>query len=158
MARVFEYKQWIDAARQRRHLTKQSPQYVLDRFSEDRLYVYKMSRVIEWCTRRGLSVEFIAASGGGYVHDKKIIEVSYRSYPETQLYTLLHEIGHHLVESCTTERYRDKYAKGYLLVFEGERSPQHKIDAIAEELEAWYRGWKLAKRLHVYIDKKKYNA
>lgn len=158
MPRQFDYAQWIEDARQRRRLTDDSPQHIIDRFNEDKIYVYKLSRVIDWCQRRGLKVVFTAASGGGYVHDEKIIEVSYRSYPETQLYTMLHEAGHHLVECTSTSRYKEKYEKGYRLVLESDRTPQHKIDAIAEEFEAWFRGWKIAKRLHIAIDKKKYNA
>ena len=103
-------------------------------------------------------MEFVAPSGGTYKHEEKVLEVSYRSYPESQLYTLLHEAGHHLVWSTAPKLYKEKYERGYQRVEESDRTPQHKIDAIAEELEAWYRGWKLAKRLHLGLDKKRYTS
>lgn len=158
MVRHFNHQEWVDAARERRHLTPDSPQIIVDRFEEDVQYIYKLTRVIEWCSRRGLSVVFRAQSGGIYNHVEKILEVSYRSYPEMQLYTLLHEAGHHLIWCSAPKLYKERYEKGYQRVFESDHTPQHKIDAIAEELEAWYRGWKIAKRLRLGLDKKKYTS
>jgi len=158
MARYFEYHEWVEAARQRRRLTDNSPEYIVARFNEDINFICKLSRAIEWCTKRGLTVAFVAPSGGMYKHEEKTINVSYRSYPEAQLYTLLHEAGHHLVWSSAPKLYKERYEKGYQRVEESDRTPQHKIDAIAEELEAWYRGWKLAKRLRLFLDKKCYTA
>lgn len=158
MARHFDHEEWIEAARQRRRLTDASSEQVIERFNEDVRFVSKLARTIDWCERRGLKVVFSAPSGGVYKHDEKTIELSYRAYPESQLYTLLHEAGHHLVWSTSPRSYRERYEKGYRNVDESDRTPQHKIDAIAEEFEAWYRGWKLAKRLHLFLDKKRFTA
>lgn len=158
MARHFDYQEWIEAAEKRRRLTPDSPEIVHQRFHEDKVFINKLARAIDWCERRGLKVVFTAQSGGVYKHDEKTIEVTYRSYPDIQLYTLLHEAGHHLVWCSNPKLYKERYERGYQRVTEDDRTSQHKIDAIAEELEAWYRGWKLARRLKIYIDKEKYTA
>ena len=158
MARYFDHEEWVEAARKRRCLTDTSPPHVLARFAEDIDFVHKLERAVVWCEKRGLSVEFTAASGGMYRHDDRAIDVSYRSYPEAQLYTLLHEAGHHLVWTSSPKLYKEKYENGYQRIKLSERTAQHKMDAVAEEYEAWFRGWKLARRLHLFLDKERYIA
>ena len=92
----------------------------------------------------------------------KTISISTRQGIENQLYTLLHECGHILVQSNHT-MYAKRYpATAKLNICTGvnrrlEKSKKYKVDVISEEIEAWQRGKKLAERLGIYINEDKFN-
>jgi hypothetical protein len=113
-----------------------------------------ISTVIEWCNQRSIVVDFIQVisgpfADGSYDPQTKIIEINARSRPETQLFYLLHECGHHLIAQCGDKRIRHVTHNQLL---NDKRSLVSKIDEIAEEFEAWIRGRKLAERLDIYVN------
>jgi hypothetical protein len=96
------------------------------------------------------------SSDGVYYDENKIITINGHLAPEKQLFVLLHECGHHLIGNRSTHQ---RYGYGY----SAEHSPKikrtllHRIDVLDEELEAWHRGQRLAKRLGIRIDLARYN-
>jgi hypothetical protein len=122
-------------------------------WARDVVFVERLARVVEWAGARKLSVVFAKKSAGVLDPNKNEITISSRARPERQLYYLLHECGHYLVgRQEHHERFRDGYpaAAGNPEI---KRTFKYKITCLEEELEAWHRGWKLAKRLHLGLDR-----
>lgn len=114
-----------------------------------------LSRVVDWCRKRGVSVAFGRLKTGGVVEGDRIT-VNGRQRPELQLFVLLHECGHHLVSASPPSDGR--FSKGY--AEQGHhalRSSVHRIDVFDEELEAWHRGKRLASRLGIQLDERRWD-
>ena len=108
--------------------------------------------VVEWCTFRRVKVAFTTKSEGVYDSGLGEIHINSRQSIENQLYTLLHECGHLLIDdrSQTTEF---RFRKGYYVLDDVVRkSFVHRISIVDEEFEAWARGRKLARKLGVKIN------
>lgn len=129
---------------------------------EKTLFDLGISKLVDWICVRGWSVEFDYLGQDEMDPALKIISISTRQGFEKQLYTLLHECGHVLVQKNTIS-YNKKYpATAKMNSYKSinkqlERSPKYKVDIISEEIDAWDRGRKLAKRLDIYINNEKYN-
>ena len=124
----------------------------------DAVCIDQLAALIEWCEGRGLVVEFVRTRNGGvYDHDAKCIRVSCHLPPEKQLHTLMHECGHHLVETKdrdSTDRFGNGYRASDPNVF---NKFVHEIDMLDEEFEAWARGLRLAERLNIIVNMENYN-
>jgi len=119
-------------------------------YNRDMYSIQSLKTIIEWCSTKKICVDFGKAFGGAYSSDKKLIVINGRLSPEIQLYVLMHECGHYLVGDRTAGQ---RYGFGYQAIgTKDEQTIKHRIDVIDEELEAWARGLKLAKRLDVKID------
>lgn len=118
--------------------------------------IQHIAAVVQWCETRKLSVFFTRRFAGIYEPSNMSIKVCGRLEPEQQLYVLLHECGHHLVGD---RKPGERYGKGWN-ASDGatKRTLVHRIDVIDEELEAWHRGLKLAKRLKIKVNLERYNA
>lgn len=123
------------------------------------LAIDNMERVVKWAKSRGLSVDVHPKIDVGRYHsESRRVEISSRFGPEKQLVVMLHEIGHYLIEMGG--RAAEQFPHGYNRIDEGHpsRDVLHKIDVVAEEFEAWRRGWKLAERLQIPIDREYYDT
>ena len=89
--------------------------------------------------------------------EDKTIYINSQYKPENKLYTLLHESGHY-----SLNKYRDGFLKSHPVYPSGvsdhrkKRSKSYKVCLIAEEMEAWKRGIKIAKRFDFVINEEKY--
>lgn len=88
-------------------------------------------------------------SGGSFYYpDSRHIEIGWRLGKTTQLYHLLHECGHYLINRSGPTR---------LAAANGDtRSTEVRIAVVEEEIEAWHRGRRLAARLGIKIDRKRW--
>lgn len=118
--------------------------------------IAKLAVVVAWVESRKLEVCFAKRFGGLYESWCSRITVNGRLEPEQQLYVLLHECGHHLVGERESGQ---RYSQGWHAEDGAtKRTLVHRIDIIDEELEAWHRGLKLAKRLKIKVNAERYNA
>lgn len=108
-----------------------------------------MRRVLEWCEARGIEVETHSAPSE-YEIASRTIRVQ-RGSAEAMLISLLHECGHALCDRSRAKLWPNGYAN---LAASG--SLQHDIECLAEEIEAWRRGERLAKRLGVRLNLRRY--
>lgn len=118
-----------------------------------------IERVVAWAASRGLKVDFHSKIDvGRYYSGTRTVEVSSRFGPEKQLIIALHELGHYLIEAGG--RTGELFPHGYNRIEEGNpsRDALHKIDVVAEEFEAWHRGWNLSKRLKIPVDRVYYDT
>jgi len=126
------------------------------RFKRDTKFINGLATLIDWCQKQGYSVQFGRMSGGGELDsESKTLKVSSHLSPERQFYIAVHECGHLLIgDRKKTER----FGMGYNADDPNEKKTfHHRIDVIDEEFEAWDRGRKLAGRLGVRIDKKRFH-
>jgi hypothetical protein len=125
------------------------------------LFKAGISKLIDWLWVKDWDLEFDYTGKDEMDPNSKCVTISTRQGAEKQLYSLLHECGHILVQSNET-RYNKKFpaqAKRncYLSHRQLEKSRKYKVDVISEEIEAWERGKSLANRLGIYIDEDKFN-
>jgi hypothetical protein len=122
----------------------------------DMLYIEKLSAVVDWCASKGMSVVLAKKANGTYEPDSKVVTLSGRAAPEKMLHYLLHECGHHLIGM---EEHHERFGKGYPRGgFENSTNNfEHKLACLEEEMEAWHRGWKLAKRLGLEADREEFD-
>ena len=109
--------------------------------------------LIFWLQDKDYLVEFSRDGDDSVDRINKVVSINTTRSAETQLYVILHECGHVLVSESDSivngvEEVLDKYS---------EASKIHKTFTVVEEVEAWKRGLKLAKRLGIPIDKTKWN-
>ena len=114
-------------------------------------------KIVEgWLASRGWHVySYTDATDATYWHLKQI-HIDSRKHSEKRLYTLLHECGHVLVDdnrdrihSLSRNAHTDAPQRA---------SREKRIAILSEEYEAWKRGERLAKRLDIKINTKKFDA
>lgn len=115
-------------------------------------YKDSLNAVTFWAESNGYSVIIDKDSDDSIDTESKFIFIKSTNRLETQLYTLLHECGHHLVRKNGSIFQYDDIRDSY-----GERSNIHKSFVLIEEVEAWRRGYSLGKRLGVPIDDYRWN-
>lgn len=141
---TFDKSLWKDRARSRNKRCKV-------RLGEELIAIEGIEKIIEWCNKRNIKVEFTRTDSGSFDPNTNTIEVNAWTSPEAQLYLLFHESGHYLVSKCGDRRVR--FAGKRL---DNKQSLVAKIDELAEEFEAWIRGRRLATRLRITIDDSKF--
>ena len=89
--------------------------------------------------------------------DSKVIEIYSLNGVESRLYALLHECGHALIRK-NWNKFRTEFCAHAEHDGDGRKeSKSFKISTLEEEIEAWKRGWKLAKRLNLSLNKESYS-
>lgn len=97
------------------------------------------------------------SEGATYVPETGDVKMSSRFSPERQLFLLLHECGHMLIGN---RRKHERYGMGYTKQNDPQicKTLHHRFDVLDEEMEAWFRGLKLARRLKLKIDKSTFHS
>lgn len=158
--RSFDRELWRTRAwdRFQRGLRAGSAKAVLEmQWYVDSVSIRNIDKLVDWCASKGISVFFKKLIGGVYDYQNKSILICSSSRPEKQLMYLLHECGHHLINS---DEHHERFGMGYPLMSHPgvNRTFKHKVACIEEEIEAWHRGWKLAKRLKLPIRKEEFDS
>jgi ribosomal protein L13E len=106
-----------------------------------------------WANSRGYYVDFARNGDDAVDRESKMISINTTRSLETQLYILLHECGHILVADS------DKIVNGAeeVLCKYSQKSKIHRVFTVIEEVEAWKRGLRLARKLGISVDKTKWN-
>jgi hypothetical protein len=125
-------------------------------FTRDIHNIAQLVKLIDWCTSKKLSVNFVRHSGGTYDSAARKFVISGRLSPERQLHVLLHECGHYLIGTPAPE---SRFGRGYQQATDPtvNRSIGFRVEIIDEELEAWARGLKLARRKNISVDVSRFN-
>jgi hypothetical protein len=117
---------------------------VKEKLELDLVSIEGLEKVVDWCYDHGVEVDFTHRANGTF--NQNHIEINCSSNPTTQLYYLLHECGHYLVDRCDARR-----AKGDRVNSFSARTLESKVSVVTEEIEAWQRGKNLSARLGVFI-------
>jgi len=113
-----------------------------------------LDMLTDWAISKGYSVDFDRRGHNCICYETKIIEINNTSSLRDQVFYLLHECGHVLIFEngfFWDFNIRNKYHVNEPEVEADNR--KYKIFTVAEEIEAWQRGYRLAKKLNIRIDK-----
>lgn len=108
----------------------------------------------DWAVSKGYSVDFDRNANNCICHETKIIEINNKTPIRDQVFFLLHECGHVLIFEngfFWNFNIRNKYHVNEPT--NREENKKYKIFVLTEEIEAWQRGYRLAKKLNLNIDK-----
>jgi hypothetical protein len=127
---------------------------------KQKMFIEGFSRLEEWLENKGWSVDCDYCVRDEIFFNGKYITISKRSGPEKQLYSLLHECGHLLIQQ-NNHKYEQTYptqAKmNQFLTHRGiERTKGYRVETLIEEIDAWKRGVSLADRIGIFVDNKNY--
>jgi len=159
----FDKKLWLERASARlRRGSKRGTSAEVKRIAEEKWAadsgnILRLEVLIGWCGSKGLTVRFGKKKGATYLTSDKSISVAGRMSPGKQLCYLLHECGHHLIGYTEED---ERFGMGYPKYEDSSVNTtfQHKMACLEEEIEAWNRGWKLAKRLGLNIDRESFDV
>jgi len=114
--------------------------------------------VEKWLEERGFDLTFSKREGDQVDWDNSLINIRPIKNKEEMFYTLLHECGHILVARYSKsfkDNYKTKDFRDWHKMM-STRDSALKVSILADEMEAWNRGRRLAKRLGLLVDAKKY--
>lgn len=121
----------------------------------------QFERLLELADEWGYDVELVTGTDDRVeMGDARTVWIDTRRHPETRCYTLLHELGHVLVRRRWAE-FSEPHPT-YLRHPDAEPHPRHRaspafrVGLVSEELEAWRRGRRLARRLGMRVDDAKW--
>lgn len=151
---VFDPELWRTRA-WNRYQRAPTSQATTARWTRDITAIGHLQVLVDWCNARSIEINFCKREGGIYYPEDKRIKISGRLSPERQFFFLLHECGHHLIgDKEKNERFGMGYSQDDAAAV---RTFHHRVDIVDEELEAWNRGFKLAKRLKLRINKERFD-
>jgi len=114
--------------------------------------------IAAWAKTRGYSVFGKWDEDAFYDKDKEIVYSLRTKEKKHQMYSLLHECGHAL--AFDSKSYKDNFPNLAAIRFKTSRVSKRrnvvKCETIAEEWDAWKRGFKLARRLGIEVNKEDY--
>ncbi len=126
---------------------------------ENKLTRFKrqFEEISQWAKKYNVDVSLESGTDDRYESSEKKIFINSRLGAEARYYTLLHECGHLLVDKNwkTFERDNPMYASSCDLRI--AKSKAYRVSIVAEEIEAWKRGRRLAKKLGHRVDDKKFD-
>ena len=108
-------------------------------------------RLTAWARRAGIDLHLRPQPSVALPY-MRVASVSSRVGPQNRLYEALHEIGHILAaDDVVTMKTLNGGDAG-----PPPRTYAHKAMRVAEEYDAWTRGWALSKRLRFGLDRRHY--
>ena len=157
--RVFDPAEWRNRAweRFRSNLETGEDRKLLEiQWATDVLAISDLQKIIAWCSSRGVTVSFGKKQNGVYDTATKTIVISAHARPLRQVAYLLHECGHHLIGD---DDHHGRFEAGYPYSEDpvASKTFKHKLSCLEEEMEAWHRGWKLAVRIDLQMNREQFD-
>jgi hypothetical protein len=130
------------------------------RKSKEKKFQRGLDKLSLWVLKKKFDLEFDYCVQDEFRSDNRCITISTRQGLENQLYSLLHECGHLLLNK-NENSYAKKYPSSSKMLHYNsnkllERSARYKVDVLSEEIDAWRKGKELANRLKIEIDEEKF--
>lgn len=120
-------------------------------------WIKQIDQLSDWIYNKKYKLVFKTDEDDCVDFNTKTVHINSRLHPENRYYTMLHECGHILInsESSRFEKEMPMYARSD----DGRnaRSKAYRVSTIAEEIEAWKRGRRLAARLNHEVNDIKYD-
>lgn len=110
-----------------------------------------------WAEKKGYSVKCYTDAEDRLDFESTTIHINSRQHAENRFYTLLHECGHLLISNSCEQFQKDHPVYAFSVDSRRSRGKAYQVSLVAEEIEAWKRGRRLASRLGLYINDKKFN-
>ena len=115
-------------------------------------WLLELRKLEHYCNKKGFAVLRQAVKQDAIYFQEKRIVLEDNHSDEISLYCLLHEMGHYVVLN------KKNYSNVYEHIYDNfsKSSLTHKIAILQEELDAWGEGLKLANRLGIKVNRRKY--
>lgn len=157
--RKWEDKAWSRYSRRVKGLPPSARTKETNILSDEIALINGLKELVAWCNLKRIAVEFTNKKCGGvYVGEKRVIYINSTQSTEKQLFILLHECGHLLIDN-RTETTELRFRHGYPAEDPNVRRKFiHRCTIVEEEFEAWHRGRKLATKLGIQIDDERFSA
>jgi hypothetical protein len=124
---------------------------------KDEVWVEQFGIIKSWAFSRGYATICYPDAEDHVDLDLKTIHIGSRQHAENRFYTLLHECGHILVAS-TSDKFESEHPMyAFSPDVKSRTSKAYQVSLIAEEIDAWKRGRRLAQRHGLEIDNKKFD-
>ena len=124
----------------------------------DPFWMNQCESLRDWLDNKDITLMFSKELDNEFSPDGKYINIRPIKNKEEMFYTLLHECGHVLVET-NNKGFKDNYKTKDFHDWDKmvrTRDSALKVSVLADEMEAWNRGRKLAKRLSLAYDEKEF--
>lgn len=124
-----------------------------------------MDKLRKWLARNGFSLKLCFREADEVCFSTKSVTINSASKPLTRINSLLHECGHVAIWKCRKKNPRKRVCGSTLgasnRIMTSSMKKLNKTDRLAlisEEVEAWERGAKLAKRLKIRFSAARFRA
>ena len=111
--------------------------------------------ISSWVASKGFDVECHTDADDRLEFEEKTIYIDSRQHAENRFYTLLHEAGHLLISQTASQFQKDHPMYAMSCDVRKYKSKAYQVSLVAEEIEAWKRGRRLAKRLGLEVNDNK---
>ena len=130
------------------------------RQTKNRRWQKHFDTLARWADNWGYTVVCETNADDSIDFEHKTIYINSVNWAERRYYTLLHECGHLLIEKGGESFAKTLPCPLYAYSTDGRttKTDAYKISLIAEEIDAWRRGLRLADRLGLPVDRRKFDA
>ena len=111
----------------------------------------------QWVKRKKYSVKCYTDADDRLDFETLTIHINSRQHAENRFYTLLHECGHLLISNSYKQFQKDHPVYAFSTDTRKSRGKAYQVSLVAEEIEAWKRGRRLANRLKLYVNNEKFD-
>ena len=113
--------------------------------------------IVAWASKYRVGVSLAPGADDRYEPNEKMIYINSRLGAESRHYTLLHECGHLLIDRHWQDFERDNPMYASSCDKRVAKSKAYRVSIVAEEIEAWKRGRRLANKLGHFVDGTKFD-
>ena len=125
--------------------------------SDKAFWERQSSDIRGWALSKGYNVVYATGEDDRLCFESKTIYIDSRQHAESRFYTLLHECGHLLISKTARQFAKDHPLYAFSCDGRSGRSKAYQVSLVAEEIEAWKRGRRLASKFNLYVDDYKFN-
>ena len=113
--------------------------------------------ILNWASAKGYEVWCYTDAEDRLDLETKTIHIDSRQHAESRFYTLLHECGHLLISQTARQFAVDHPMYAFSSDNRSCKSKAYQVSLVAEEIEAWKRGRRLAKRFMLEVNDNKFD-
>jgi len=117
---------------------------------------YQFQIVENWLFNRDYVITQFTGAEDSVCYNTREVLINTRKHVESRFYTLLHECGHILINDNRDRLY--KLSRETQAHWGKKPARSRRIAVLSEEVEAWKRGERLAKKLGLKINERKFDT
>ncbi len=121
------------------------------------LWNKQFNDLVQWVKKKKYSVKCYTDADDRLDFETLTIHIDSRQHAENRFYTLLHECGHLLISNSCEQFQKDHPVYASSTDTRKSRGKAYQVSLVAEEIEAWKRGRRLANRLKLHVNNEKFD-
>lgn len=143
-----------------RHTRYKKMNILTPRMAVNKRWQRHFEKLVDWVESKGFAVVCETDTEDRIEFETKTIYINSRNWAECRYYTLLHECGHLLIDKRVNSFAKNIPCPLYAVAGSDRRTTKtdaYKVSLVAEEIDAWRRGRRLAGRLDLPVNRKKFD-